>query len=121
MVGLRDPVVEDLVEDRGLECGDEESGGGLVDRGDRFLGGRALAEAFEDSAFDLEDFGERVVCGEKVSCRVRLAGGVLVLGREGVGGAEVVEGELVVLEDEGASDLVVVLEESESLWAEAVW
>ncbi len=119
--GVADSVVEELIEDRGLVGGDEEAGGGLVDRGDGLGWGGVLAEAFEDSAFDFEDLGEGVVCGEKVSCRVRLAGFVLVFGCEWVWAAEEIEGELVVLEDEGASDLVVVLEESEALGSEAVW
>lgn len=118
---LGDPVVEDLVEDRGLVGGDEEAGGGLVDRGDGLGGGGVLAEAFEDSAFDFEDLGEGVVCGEKVSCLVRLAGFVLVFWGEWVWRAEEVDDELMVLENEGATDLVVVLEESEALGSESVW
>lgn len=117
---LGDAVVEDLVEDRGLVGGDEEAGGGLVDRGDGLGWGRVLAEAFEDSAFDFEDLGQGIVCGEKVSCRVRLAGFALVVRREWVWGAEEIDDELVVLENQGATDLVVDLEESESLGSEAV-
>lgn len=70
---LGDAVVEDLVEYRGLERGDVEAERGLVDRRDRGLGVGVLGEAGEDSALDVEDFGERFSGGGKVSCRVQLA------------------------------------------------
>tara|TARA_R110002096_G_scaffold344921_1_gene537749 strand:- start:1171 stop:1620 length:450 start_codon:yes stop_codon:yes gene_type:complete len=121
VVGPRlDAVVEDLVENRGLVRGDVESRGGLVDRGDGFGGFGAAGELAEDAAFDFEDSGHRVSCGEKVSCRVKLAGVVLVFWREVVGGAEEVDDELGVPHDDRSSDFVVVLDESEALGSEAV-
>lgn len=121
MVGAGlDPGVEDLVEHGGLVAGDVEAGGGLVDGGDGGGGGRAVGELAEDAAFDFEDFGHGFLCGGKVSRRVQIAGVVLVFGGKMVGGAEEVDGVLGVAHDDCSADEVVVLEEPEALWAEAV-
>lgn len=121
MVGAGlDPGVQGLVENRGLECGDVETRGGLVDGGDGGFWFGAVGELAEEAAFDFEDLGHGFLCGGEVSCRVEVSGGVLVLGRQGVGGAEEVDCVLWIAHDDGAADEVVVGEEPESLGAEAV-
>ena len=120
MGGGFDSGVQGLVENCGLECGDVEAGGGVVDGGDGGGGFGAAGELAEDAAFDFEDFGHGFLCGSEISCRVQVAGVVLVFGREWVGSAEEVDGVLGVAHDDGSADLVVVLEEAESLGAEAV-
>ena len=121
MVGAHlDAGVEDLVENRGLECRDVEAGSGLVDGADGGGGLSTIGKLAEEAAFDFEDLGHGFLCGGEVSCRVVVAGGVLVLGCEWVGGAEEIESELWVAHDDGPADLVVVLEEPKALGAEAV-
>lgn len=117
---LLDSGVQDLVEHCRLECRNIKTRSGLVDGGDGGGGGGAVGELAEDAAFDFEDFGHGFLCGGKVSCRVQVAGVDLVFGGQGVGGAEEVDCFLWVAHDDGSADLVVVLEEAEALWAEAV-
>jgi len=115
-----DSGVQDLVENCRLKSRNIKTGGGLVDGGDGGFGFGAVGELAEDSAFDFEDFGHGFLCGGKVSCRVQVAGVVLVFGGEWVWSAEEIDGVLGVAHDDGSADLVVVLEEPEALWAEAV-